>query len=435
MNNDHALMIPEIMTLVGSYIPLFEHRYEPGRQDMVDIWDPKPLLQAATRTYDLAIMKKKVPEHVLKRNMHLIRNLSLLDQKHRRHAGLWDALSKHQYINHLEMHDQIFPVKRLLDSKTLNMTELKLTGNSDRMYPFLLHFVEQLRLMTFTLSDWKRVATNKSRLWKLVISQQCVFEDLGAYEVKDDESEDNREENAAAINTNHQGTNNSIQSVETSATGNTDILDNIINTTLNDTNNANSTAAIPTNGNSTSAAVGFKKRRRRRRTKEAIAKMKNARDIGTLPVTHLVLGESRLFFPFQKAILRACSDLDQLEICYSQNADGAKTGKVILENCSKTRRLVLTSTTQQWTLAMIKGMPHSVEELFLITGQLEPHMVAAINNRSDALARLELDFGKVSKGRRRLASIMTILNKCTNLPEFSCHNHIEDKLFMEVIFS
>ncbi|KAF9101597.1 hypothetical protein BGX30_009427, partial [Mortierella sp. GBA39] len=84
-NKEHKLMIPEILMRIASYLPLFDVRDNGSYYHTVDIWDPKPLLRAATvcktwlqvftsvlwRTYDLAIMENIVPLDVLHRNIHL----------------------------------------------------------------------------------------------------------------------------------------------------------------------------------------------------------------------------------------------------------------------------------------------------------------------------------------------------------------------------
>lgn len=83
---------------------------------------------------------------------------------------------------------------------------------------------------------------------------------------------------------------------------------------------------------------------------------------------------------------------------------------------------------------MIDGMPHTVKELILHTGQLDLQIATAIKARKDDLTRLELDFGQGSKGKRRLTCILSILRECTELRVFSYHNHAQDKIFKEMMF-
>ncbi|KAF9119475.1 hypothetical protein BGX30_003818, partial [Mortierella sp. GBA39] len=92
--------------------------------------------------------------------------------------------------------------------------------------------------------------------------------------------------------------------------------------------------------------------KKRRRAELVNTKLPDARNIDILSVTHLVL-EDNLLLPFQKAILEACPHLEQLEICYSQKADGGKVATLVRDNCRKLRRLTLKSTRQSWTLEMI----------------------------------------------------------------------------------
>ncbi|KAF9549104.1 hypothetical protein EC957_004742 [Mortierella hygrophila] len=435
-NKEHKLMIPEILMLIASYLPLFDVRDNGRYYHAVDIWDPKPLLRAATvcktwrqvftsvlwRTYDLAIMENIVPLDVLHRNIHLVRNLSLFDKKHKKHAPLWDALQGHEHIEKLEVHEPVFPVKKLLGPKNHNLGELKLSGTSERMHPFLMIFVErqvhlkslELTRFKFTASDWKRIISNKPHLLKLTIAQQCEFIDH-----KSDENQDN------------------ITEAEDTTTGmKTTVTGNQLSVTNNDA--PTSSGGVTSGGskkrkNDENGGGGSKKRRR---AELVNTELPDARNIGTLSVTHLVLQDNLLLLPFHKAILEACPHLEQLEICYSLKADGGKVATLVRDNCSKLRRLTLKSTRQPWTLEMIDGMPHTVEELTLHTGQLDLQMAAAINAHADELTRLELDFGRRgTKGKRRLTCILSILRKCTELREFSYHNHATDKVFKEMMLN
>ncbi|KAG0294783.1 hypothetical protein BGZ96_000449 [Linnemannia gamsii] len=202
-----------------------------------------------------------------------------------------------------------------------------------------------------------------------------------------------------------------------------------IDLTTSPSNNKNCGA----NSNNTTTTSGGA-RKRRKRAKYVNQELANARDIGILPITHLVLRDNLLLRPFQKAILEACPHLEQLEICYSQKTDGDEVATLVRENCPKICRLTLHSTRQRWTLAMIDGMPQSVEQLILFTGQLDQDMATAIKERKDTLTKLELDFGIDSSGKRRLGSILCLLRECTQLREFSYHGDAEDEIFKAVMF-
>lgn len=438
-------MMPEILILVGSYLPLFEHRYESGHLRGLDIWDPKPLLRAGAvcttwhnvltpvlwRTYDHAIMSKKVSLEVLARYIRFVRHLSLVDKRHKKNAELWDILVKHEHIDRLEIHDAVFPVKRLMGPNTHNLAELTLSGNCTRMHPFLLIFVErqvylkslELSRFKFTASDWKRIITNKPHLRKLTISQQCEFLD---YSSEQDENEDENKDGIKKVK---------IEAKDIKLKDCTEMemgtaLEAPSTTTVNNAaRNSTKKHKIEDDG------VGNRGRNKRLRRSELVkVKLPNAMNIGILPISHLVLRDNRLLLSFQKAILMACPHLDQLEICYSQKSDGDKVATLVRENCHNLRRLTLHSTRQPWTLAMVEGVPQSVEELILHTGQLDLQMAAAIKDRKDSLTRLDLDFGHGTKGKRRLACILSILRECTELREFTYHNHADDKVFREMLF-
>ncbi|KAF9093771.1 hypothetical protein BGX23_002928 [Mortierella sp. AD031] len=42
-----VLLITEMVKLIGSFLPLFDRRFETEGHRFVDIWDPKPLLRVA----------------------------------------------------------------------------------------------------------------------------------------------------------------------------------------------------------------------------------------------------------------------------------------------------------------------------------------------------------------------------------------------------
>lgn len=154
VSRDRTLMIPDILMVIGSFLPLFECA-DAGLHGLVTTWNPHHLLSAATvckvwrqiltsvlwQIYDFAIMDW-VPWGVLTRNIRHVRQLSLLDTKHQKQAALWDALTHHKHIRKLEVHDAVSSVKRLLGLNAQSMKELKVSGNCTRMYPFLLLFVE-----------------------------------------------------------------------------------------------------------------------------------------------------------------------------------------------------------------------------------------------------------------------------------------------------
>ncbi|KAF9085410.1 hypothetical protein BGX23_009684 [Mortierella sp. AD031] len=450
-----ALSITEILLVISSFLPLFDRRFETRRHRFIDVWNPKPLLRAAQvnkawyqvmasvlwRTYDYAIMANKVPMDVLKRNMDLVRHLSLMDKTHKKHAVLWDALLQHGHIDRLEVHEAVFPIKRLLGAQVHTLAELKISGTGGRMHPFLLGFVERLEHLrvleltrfTFTPTDWHRIMKKKTGLRKLAILQQCVFEgfkDAEGGAAEEDQGTETSQDNGTA------GTQEQSMAMDIDQAPVTDgpqARSSTNNTSNSNSNNHNATAI--TNTTATTNAIATNNNRKRKRRVELMdTVVKGAKAIKDLPITHLVLADNRLLFPFQRFILKSCRHLEQLEICYSQKADGGILATVVRESCPKIRRLTLRSTRQPWTLAMIDGMPQSVGELILHTGQLDLQMAAAIKERKEKLTRLDLDFGQGTKGKRRLACIMSILQESTELREFSYHNHAEDKIFKEIMF-
>ncbi|KAF9273934.1 hypothetical protein BGZ88_003396 [Linnemannia elongata] len=58
----------------------------------------------------------------------------------------------------------------------------------------------------------------------------------------------------------------------------------------------------------------------------------------------------------------------------------------------------------------------------------------ATNARKDKLMRLELDFGRSTKSQHRLTCILSTLQECAELREFSYYNHAQDKNFKEKMF-
>ncbi|KAG9061800.1 hypothetical protein KI688_006951 [Linnemannia hyalina] len=432
VSRDRALMIPEIVMVIRSFLPLFE-RAESGLHGLVTKWNPDHLLSATAvckvwrqtltpvlwQIYDFANMDW-VPSSVLTQNIRHVRHLSLLDTKHKKNADLWEALTHHKHINKLEVHDAVFSVKRLLGPNAQNMKELKVSGNCTRMHPFLLLFVErqvalqslELTRVKITKSDWTRIVYNKPHLKKLIISQQCEFVGF-----EDDDDEDNNE-----TSTVHLKGDQSVGSMAMDAVANTD------NT------NAPTSSGGGSNKRKSVDEGADEGSNKRRRSQDSGLNLLSARRPEILPVTHLVLSSNRLHFPFQKAIFKASPHVEKLEICYTHKADGTTIASLVAESCPRIRHLTLKSRRQPWTLAMLEGMPQSVEELILHTGQLDLDMVAAIKDRKDVLTRLELDFGKGSKGKRRLECILLLLQACSELREFTYHNHAEGMLFQEVMF-
>ncbi|KAK3837576.1 MAG: hypothetical protein JOS17DRAFT_786698 [Linnemannia elongata] len=390
-------MIPEVVSLVGSYLPLFEHRYEARQCRLRTPGTPSPffaqalcaptrqkvLIPVLWRTYDYALMNEKVPMEVLALNIKFVRHLSLVDMKHKKHEELWDALMKHEHIDRLEIHDTVFPVKRLMGLNTHKLTELKLSGNCRRMHPSLLFFVErqvylqslELSRFQFTASDWKRIISNKPHLRKLTISQQCEFLDYKS-------EQDNNVFGANVMNL----SNFTDMEVDTDleAAGTTSV--NSIKKRKIDDDRAGD--------------VGRNKRLRR--SELVSVKLPDAKNFGVLPISHLVLRDNRMLLPFQKEILEACPYLEQLEIA--------------------TRKIQM--VTRSSTVGRGANSPHR---------STRPSDVAAIKNRKDRLTRLDLDFGQGTKGKRRLTCILSILRECSELLEFTYHNHAEEKVLKEML--
>ncbi|KAF9904457.1 hypothetical protein EC991_002675 [Linnemannia zychae] len=376
-----ALVIPEIVALIGSFLPLFKQRVEEGGYYFVDTWLPKSLLRAGAvcklwhsvltpllwQTYDLAVMAKKVPYSVLARNIGYVRNISLMDKKHKKHNALWGALANHKHIDRLEVHEAAFPVKKLIGPKTNTLTHLKLSGNCERMHPFLMIFLErqvhlrslELTRFKFTASDWKRIIMNKPKLCKLTIGKQCDFKNF-------DDDEVIAEEVLAA----------------TEAVNDRRIQDSVA-TDVNRTMLRGSSVGSKRKSDDDSGDTGIAmKKRRKNRTILVNTPLPDAKNFGVLPITHLVLQDNRLMLPFQRAILEASPNLEQLEMCYTQKSSGREIAAVMRDNCRNIRCLTLTSTRQPWTLAMLENMPQSVEELILHTGQLDVEMTTAIIERA-----------------------------------------------------
>ncbi|KAF9086287.1 hypothetical protein BGX23_009014 [Mortierella sp. AD031] len=297
------------------------------------------------------------------------------------------------------------------------------------MHPFLLGYVErsvhlevlELTRFKFTPTDWHRVIANKTKLRKLVILQQCVFEGF-------DDNEDGET-----------GKGKDSKASQDKGKGKSKAQDQSMAMEIDQAESGSQASSSTNNNNATSnndngAAGGTSNRTRKRRAEEMEEEMESALDIGKLPIEHLVLADNRLLFPIQRRILEACPHLQQLEICYSQRADGEQVATQVRESCKEIRPLTLRSTRQPWTPPMIDGMPQSVNDLILHTGQLDLKMAAAIRDRKDALTRLVLDFGRGTKGKRRLACVRSILEENTELREFSYHNHAEDKVFKDIMF-
>ncbi|KAF9095749.1 hypothetical protein BGX23_012677 [Mortierella sp. AD031] len=133
MKPDMGLQIPELLALIGSFLPLFEHRYEAGKHRFIDVWDPQILLAAA-------------------------------------------SVSRRWYRT----------MKPILWPNNHTLVQPKFSGTCGRMHPFLLNFVERLGRLeileltrfTFTRTDWRCTLKSKPSLRKLSILQQCVFERL-----------------------------------------------------------------------------------------------------------------------------------------------------------------------------------------------------------------------------------------------------------------
>ncbi|KAF9142734.1 hypothetical protein BG015_000694 [Linnemannia schmuckeri] len=385
-SKDHKLMIPEILMFITSYFPLFDRQ---GRMfQLCRYLGPKTPPPGSCRLQNLA------PDFYL------------------------DAITNHKHIEKLVIHDVVFPVKRPIGPKDHNLGELKLSGNCEHMHPFLLIFVEkqvhlkslELTRVKFTASDWKRIISNKPYLRKL----QCEVIDHKSGKDQDD----NVDAEVSTLGKNNTTTgNNTLTSNSNNSTttaGNTAASDGVatsgrIRKRKNDDNGEDVINKHKKNGD------GRNDPKKNRRAKLANTKLPTAKVIGILSVTYLILQDNRLLLPFWKAILEACPHLEQLEICYSQKADGGKVATLVRDNCRKLRRPMLKSTRQPWILAMIDGMPHAVEELIIHAGQLDLQMAAAINTRKDELMRLKLEFGRGTKGKRRARSFEEIRKQSKTL--------------------
>ncbi|KAF9086322.1 hypothetical protein BGX23_008994, partial [Mortierella sp. AD031] len=193
-----ALENDEIISLIGSRIPLFELQVLHNTCDPIRVWDPRPLMRC-TRvsrrwrrvllpilwgTYDFQFMNEVIPAHTLADNMHRVRRLSLMDLQHKKYADLWSALSHLDQLTHLELHYPIFPVKKLFGNKPPILRELLMSGSVSLVHPFLLVFLErqtdlrtlEITRMSFTKDQWTAVMSGKDNLQKLSILRQTVIQ-------------------------------------------------------------------------------------------------------------------------------------------------------------------------------------------------------------------------------------------------------------------
>jgi len=262
------------------------------------------------------LWRKTAPLDVLRKNMHLVRNLSLLDTNNKRCPQLWEALHQHGYIHRLEVHDEIFPVKRLIDPMGHTLSELKLSGNCTRMHPFLLIFVEtQEHLRTLELTRFEFTGCNKPLLKKLVIGQQCEFLDHKVGPERGVAPEEDNDDTNEPVNKKMK-LDLTAMDVDQKATAVSQVA-----------------AGTPANNgpqygkNNDEAGAGDDSRKRKRKTRSLILseRLKNHQDFGHLPVEHLAIRDTRILLPFQKAILKVCKNVE-LDICYSQRADGNAIG-------------------------------------------------------------------------------------------------------------
>ncbi|KAF9096679.1 hypothetical protein BGX29_008466 [Mortierella sp. GBA35] len=128
-------------------------------------------------------------------------------------------------------------------------------------------------------------------------------------------------------------------------------------------------------------------------------------DLGTLPITHLVLNDRRFFFELELATLRASPYLEQLELSLPAEP-----------------------------VAMIKEMPQAVQKLVLHLHQINKEAAEVIKEMKDHLTHLELNFpSRASRFVKRL-EFVGILQECTNLCEFSYHGHMSDHTFMALMY-
>ncbi|KAG0274546.1 hypothetical protein BGZ97_010488, partial [Linnemannia gamsii] len=113
--------------------------------------------------------------------------LSLLNTKSKKREELWEALVGHGHIEHLEIHNPTFFVRRLFGpvSNGLTMSALVLSGRGKRIDLYLVDFIrhlqmlERMELRRFILRpmDWSRIMFNKSRLRQLRIGSACLFDE------------------------------------------------------------------------------------------------------------------------------------------------------------------------------------------------------------------------------------------------------------------
>ncbi|KAG9061714.1 hypothetical protein KI688_006863 [Linnemannia hyalina] len=372
VNRTNALMMPEIIALVGQYLPLFVHRFEIGWGREGIIWSPKTLRDAATvcrawhsvltgvlwHTYDHALMVDNVSPKVLGRNMHLVRRLSLMDEylmwPYYDRTPLQQALSRYQHISCLEVSEEIFLHQSLSELNAESLSELKLTGYGLRMgVAMMLAQSEVLgagpvQVYTHGLEE---AGHRKASSPKLVVLERCVLSEIFS----------------------------GIRPTEEPPRGE-DIV------------------------------------------------MEDAADIGTLPITHLVINDRVFSFALREISICASPGLKQLETSLLKVERNQNYAELIRDHCQELEVLAVHSKHMTWTQEMVKKMPQSIRELVLHLKHYLLDVAGTIAERGASLTRLELDFAEdfIDWDDRHLSRIGEILRGCSELQEFVYHHHIHD---------
>jgi hypothetical protein len=175
--------------------------------------------------------------------------------------------------------------------------------------------------------------------------------------------------------------------------------------------------------------VSGSRRIKQARRREDI-EMANAADLGTLPITHLVINDSKFHFALRESTFRASPNLKQLETSLPRSTRNQDYAQLIRDHCQKLQVLTVYSKHSTSTQTIIKEMPQTVQELVLHLAHAPSDLADSIIERRASLTRLELDFVNPRNAYSNHPSgVKKILQKCSELREFVYHHHIHDRFF------
>ncbi|KAF9086312.1 hypothetical protein BGX23_008984, partial [Mortierella sp. AD031] len=297
-----ALKNDEIISLIGSRIPLFELQVIHETCDPIRVWNPR-LLMRCTRvsrrwrrvllpilweTYDLQFMEEVIPAHTLTDNMHRVRRLSLLDFEHKKHKDLWSALSHLDRLTHLELHYPVFTVKKLFGNRPPKLSELLMSGTVSLVRPSLLVFLKrqtglrtlQVTRMVITKDQWTAVMMGKDNLQKLSILRRTMIQ---GYEDPQLGKKGTAPNAGAAVKAKPASETTKAEPASASAV----------------------VKAEPSSATGLSALVA---------TTESSSSEDT--DFGPLLIKHLCMLDNQLSYKFHRTMLIACPRIEHLEICH-----------------------------------------------------------------------------------------------------------------------